>query len=106
MATYECFEFCPKIAECRESLLVDTQTPAPSGLQETVAKLDHLVSVAADMAVNYCVGPQVTTAEVQKGGYSNSKKIVERDVYACGRDGYTQGKAFYYQKDKTPPSSR
>lgn len=97
-----CLALCPHITECRERLLVDTQTPSAIDQNEAEAKLDQLIDATAQVAVAACTGPQVDQRTVEKGGYFQSKKPVVKEVYVCGQDAYVQQTAFYYQKDKMP----
>jgi len=99
----ECLSFCPHITVCREQLLADSQVPSPTKLQETVNKLDDLTNAIAEVAVNACAsGPQIEEQMVEKGGFWQSKKLIPRRVYVCGRDNYAPPTQFTYQEDKMP----
>lgn len=99
----ECRIYCPHITSCAEPLVRETQIPAPIKFETVVAQIDAITEAAGQVALMACDGPRVEQRIVQKGGYWESKKPVERNVYVCGADGYAPEADLYYLRDRRPP---
>lgn len=102
MPNSECFTYCPHIASCAEILTAASQVPSPSNRETIAAQIDDLKQAVAHVALGACEGPIVEERSIQKGGYFSSRRIVNRNVYVCGRDGFSQEMAFYYRTDLMP----